>query len=73
MGIFIANLTYALVSQHKHSLLFIVGCGIALLLFLIAQLLVEHVFNYKTTVSILINLVCGLYFLLLMIRTRGMT
>ncbi|APV36825.1 iron chelate uptake ABC transporter family permease subunit [Acinetobacter baumannii] len=73
MGIFIANLTYALIHSHKHSLLFVMGCAIALLLFLIAQLLVEHVFNYKTTVSILINLVCGLYFLLLMMRTRGMT
>ncbi len=73
MGIFIANLTYALINSHKHSLLFAMGSAIAMLLFLIAQLLVEHVFNYKTTVSILINLVCGLYFLMLMMRTRGRT
>ena len=37
----------------------------------VAQLLVEHVFNYRTTVGILVNLVCGAYFLALMVRTRG--
>ena len=42
-----------------------------LLLFQLAQLLVEHVFNYKTTVSILVNLVCGVYFLALIVRKRG--
>ncbi|MEG1116755.1 MAG: iron ABC transporter permease, partial [Janthinobacterium sp.] len=30
-----------------------------------------HVFNYRTTVGILVNLVCGAYFLALMVRTRG--
>lgn len=40
-------------------------------MFITAQLLVEHVFNYKTTVGILVNLVCGGYFLVLMVRTRG--
>ncbi|MFI7852845.1 iron ABC transporter permease, partial [Acinetobacter baumannii] len=39
--------------------------------FISAQILVEHVFNYKTTVSILVNLVCGIYFLALTVRTRG--
>ena len=28
-------------------------------------------FNYKTTVSILVNLVCGAYFLALTVRARG--
>jgi iron complex transport system permease protein len=32
---------------------------------------VEHVFNYGTTVGILINLVCGAWFLALMVRKRG--
>ncbi|MBD0084138.1 iron ABC transporter permease, partial [Acinetobacter baumannii] len=40
-------------------------------IFIAAQILVEHVFNYKTTVSILVNLVCGIYFLALTVRTRG--
>ena len=47
------------------------GSVIAIGIFIVAQLLVEHVFNYKTTVGILVNLVCGGYFLVLMVRTRG--
>jgi iron complex transport system permease protein len=49
------------------------GCGVAIAIFLVAQLLVEHVFNYKTTVSILVNLVCGAYFLALTVRSRALS
>lgn len=73
MGIFVANITYALARTFRHQVTLPLGCAIACCLFILAQLLVEHVFNYKTTVGILVNLVCGLYFLLLMVRTRGIT
>ncbi|ODC02270.1 iron ABC transporter permease [Terasakiispira papahanaumokuakeensis] len=71
LGIFVANITYALSASRKHRLTLPMGCAIAMTLFLVAQLLVEHVFNYRTTVTILINLVCGAYFLMLIVRTRG--
>lgn len=73
MGVFIANTAYALVGNLKHKFSLAVGCVIAISIFLVAQILVEHVFNYKTTVSILVNLVCGIYFLTLMLRARGLT
>ena len=47
------------------------SCAIAIGIFIVAQYVVEQMFNYNTSVSILINLVCGGYFLALMIRTRG--
>jgi len=71
MGIFVANMTYALARTFRHRVTLPLGCVIAIGLFIAAQLLVEHVFNYKTTVGILVNLVCGGDFLLLMVRTRG--
>lgn len=71
MGIFVANLSYALAGTVRHRATLPLGCAIAIGIFIIAQFLVEHVFNYKTTVSILVNLVCGGYFLALMVRTRG--
>ena len=71
MGIFVANITYALARTFRHRVTLPLGCAIAIGIFITAQLLVEHVFNYKTTVGILINLVCGGYFLVLMVRTRG--
>lgn len=71
MGIFVANITYALARTFRHRVTLPLGCAIAIGLFILAQLLVEHVFNYRTTVGILVNLVCGTYFLALMVRTRG--
>ena len=71
MGIFVANIAYAMARTSKHSVTLPMGCAIAIGIFIVAQLLVEHLFNYKTTVSILVNLVCGAYFLALMVRTRG--
>ncbi len=71
MGIFVANTAYALARSHRHRDSLPLASAIAIGLFILAQLLVEHVFNYRTTVGILVNLVCGLWFLSLMLRTRG--
>ncbi|MBJ7539340.1 iron chelate uptake ABC transporter family permease subunit [Marinomonas transparens] len=71
MGVFIANIAYALAGSNKHKVILPIGCAVSIIIFLVAQLFVEHVFNYKTSVSILVNLVCGIYFLTLIARTRG--
>lgn len=71
MGIFIANITYAIAGSRRHKVTLPLACLLAIGIFIAAQLLIEHAFNYKTTVSILINLVCGVYFLLLMVSSRG--
>lgn len=70
MGIFIANITYMLAGTYQHRVLLPLGCAVAIVTFLLAQLLVEHVFNYGTTVGILINLLSGAYFLALMAYGR---
>lgn len=72
MGVFIANIAYAFAGHYQHKRILLFASVLAILVFLIAQILVEHVFNYKTTVSILINLLCGIYFLVLIVRKRGM-
>lgn len=71
MGVFVANTAYALARTQRHRTTLPTGCAIAVGIFIAAQLAVEHVFNYRTTVGILVNLVCGAYFLALMVRTRG--
>lgn len=71
MGIFVANITYSMTKSTWHRLTLPAGCAVAVGIFIVAQLLVEHVFNYTTTVSILVNFVWGAYFLMLMVRTRG--
>lgn len=71
MGVFVANITYALARTHRHRVTLPMASAIAIAIFIVAQYLVEQMFNYNTSVSILINLVCGVYFLALMVRTRG--
>jgi iron complex transport system permease protein len=71
MGVFVANITYALAGNSQHRITLPLSCAVAICIFILAQFLVEQVFNYSTTVTILINLVCGAYFLALMVRTRG--
>ncbi|WP_432460857.1 iron chelate uptake ABC transporter family permease subunit [Agarivorans sp. QJM3NY_25] len=73
MGIFVANTSYALAGSFKHRVTLATGCAIAVGIFILAQLAVEHIFNYRTTVGILVNLVCGVWFLALMMRKRGTT
>ncbi|MFK0276209.1 iron chelate uptake ABC transporter family permease subunit [Ensifer sp. NPDC090286] len=70
MGIFVANLAYACARSERHRVTLPLGCLIAIGMFLVAQLSVEHVFNYRTTVGILINLACGAWFLALTLRFR---
>ncbi|MGC5698979.1 iron chelate uptake ABC transporter family permease subunit [Pseudomonas sp. NFXW11] len=71
MGVFVANISYALAGTLRHRATLPLASAVAVGIFILGQLLVEHVFNYKTTVGILVNLVCGGYFLMLMVRTRG--
>ncbi|UMR30442.1 iron chelate uptake ABC transporter family permease subunit [Massilia sp. MB5] len=71
MGIFVANTAYALAGNGRHRSTLALGCAVAIGIFIAAQLLVEHLFNYKTTVTILVNLVCGAYFLALTVRKRS--
>lgn len=73
MGVFIANIAYALAGSNQHKVTLPIACAITIAIFLVAQIFVEHVFNYKTSVSILVNLVGGIYFLALTVRTRGFT
>lgn len=73
MGVFVANIAYAFAKSYQHKFTLAIGSMVAIAIFLIAQILVEHIFNYKTTVSILINLMCGIYFLMLVVRARDMT
>ncbi|MGE8047448.1 iron chelate uptake ABC transporter family permease subunit [Pseudomonas monteilii] len=71
MGVFVANITYAVAGTFRHRVTLALGSAVAIAVFIAAQLLVEHAFNYRTTVGILVNLVCGTYFLALMVRSRG--
>jgi len=70
LGILVTNLTYELFKTQKHSILITACCLVSCISLIGGQFLVEHLFNFSTTISIIINFIGGLYFLFLLMRTQ---
>ena len=58
----LANLTYQMVKDFRHQTLFIVGSLLGYVVLLVAQTLVERVFNFSISVRTMIELGGGLFF-----------
>ncbi|EFK56223.1 iron chelate uptake ABC transporter family permease subunit [Sphingobacterium spiritivorum] len=70
LGILVTNLTYELIPSSRHKVMIWI-CGLIACIALIAgQFMVEHVFNFSTTVSIVINFSGGVYFMYLILKSR---
>ncbi|MCF0149724.1 MAG: iron chelate uptake ABC transporter family permease subunit [Clostridium sp.] len=68
LGILVVNLTYEITKTYKHSELLIVGTLISIIALVGGQFLVERVFNFTTTISIIINFIGGIYFINLLLK-----
>ncbi|MGM9929534.1 MAG: iron chelate uptake ABC transporter family permease subunit [Lysinibacillus sp.] len=68
LGLIVANLSYQYLVTYKHSTL-ILGAGLISVIALVGgQFLVEHVFELRTTLSVIINFVGGIYFIYLLLK-----
>lgn len=70
LGFLGANLTHHLFNTYRHTYMFIGGSLITTILLLASQFIVEHLLPVRTTVSVVIELIGGIYFLYLIIRER---
>lgn len=70
LGILVTNITYQIIKSVKHKYLLIACCIVSCITVIAGQFLIEHVFNFSTAVSIIINFIGGLYFLYLIITTK---
>lgn len=70
LGILVANLSYEFIPSYKHRHTILGACLLGIILIVGGQFLVEHLFNMGTTISILINFVGGLYFIILLLKSR---
>lgn len=68
LGILVVNLTYEITKTYRHSVLLIVGTLISIIALVGGQFLVERVFVFNTTISIIINFIGGIYFINLLLR-----
>ena len=68
LGLLVVNLSYQFINSYKHKYLIIASIFISILALVGGQFFVERVFNYSSTVSIIINFIGGVYFIYLLLR-----
>ena len=68
LGLLVANLTRQVVPTHRHTILVPAAAAVGVICTVGGQLIVTHVFALNTTLSVIVNLVGGLYFLLLLLK-----
>ncbi len=68
LGLLVVNLAYHFIGSYRHALLIPASVLISIIALVGGQLLVERVFSFNTTVSVLINFIGGLYFLYLLLK-----
>lgn len=67
-GLIVANLSYQFFNTFKHSTL-IIGASLMSLVALIGgQWIVERIFTFETTLSVIINFIGGVYFIHLLLK-----
>jgi iron complex transport system permease protein len=71
-GFLVTNLTREWIQSYQHRTLFIACVLIAVCTLLIGQFVIEHIFKFQTTLSVVINFVGGAYFLRLLLKKQIM-
>lgn len=69
LGLIVANLARQVLDTHRHALLVPAAMMIGVLCTVGGQFVVTHLFGLGTTLSVVVNLVGGVYFIRLLMRT----
>ncbi|WP_433956749.1 iron chelate uptake ABC transporter family permease subunit [Cytobacillus horneckiae] len=67
-GLIVANLSYQFLVSYRHSVLILGASLISIIALVGGQFLIEHVFELRTTISVIINFVGGIYFIYLLLK-----
>ncbi|GEK29910.1 putative ABC transporter permease protein YclO [Kurthia zopfii] len=67
-GLIVANLAYQFFHTYKHSVLVTGAMLFSMIALIGGQWIVERVFTFSTTLSVIINFVGGIYFIYLLLR-----
>jgi iron complex transport system permease protein len=70
LGLIVANVTYQFMKTYRHTVLIPGSILISIIALVGGQLVVERVFTFTTTLSVILNLVGGIYFLYLLLRVN---
>lgn len=68
LGLIVVNITYQLIKSFKHKYLITASIFISISSLVFGLILVERVFKFNTTLSVIINFIGGVYFLYLLLK-----
>jgi iron complex transport system permease protein len=68
LGLLVANLARQTANTYKHSVILTISVLFGAIFLLGGQLAIERIFNFETTVSVIINFIGGIYFIALLLR-----
>ncbi|TWT04203.1 iron chelate uptake ABC transporter family permease subunit [Planococcus sp. CPCC 101016] len=67
-GLIVANLSYQFFTSYKHSFLLTGSIVISVVALVGGQWVVERIFTFNTTLSVIINFIGGIYFIYLLLK-----
>ena len=73
LGLIVANLAYQAFKTYKHSILISGAVLISIISLVGGQWVVERVFTFSTTLSVIINFIGGVYFIYLLLKESRST
>lgn len=68
LGLLVVNITYQFLSTYRHLYLILGSVFLSIIALLGGQFIVEKVFVFETTISVIINFVGGIYFIYLLLK-----
>lgn len=68
LGLIVANLAYQYFVTYKHTIIIAGASLISVIALVGGQFLIEHVFELRTTLSVIINFIGGIYFIYLLLK-----
>lgn len=68
LGLLVVNVAYEFLKTYRHLYLIIGSMLISIIALLGGQFIVEEVFTFETTISVIINFVGGVYFIYLLLK-----
>ncbi|WP_157065153.1 iron chelate uptake ABC transporter family permease subunit [Amphibacillus sediminis] len=71
LGILVVNVAYELFKTYRHTVLLVGTSLISIIALVGGQLIVDRLFNFSTTLSVIINLIGGIYFLYLILKEKN--
>jgi iron complex transport system permease protein len=70
LGLIVANVAYTFFQTYRHSYLLVGAMLFGIIALAGGQLIIERVFSFSTTLTVIVNFIGGIYFLYLLLRER---